>query len=183
MFFKKLKICTSGRKRKEAEAVKDGSSKISVCTCMYDMGCLCPQLIFLSSQVNPQNLPIIFHPVFSLSQFFLPVLFLFIFFKPCLYLWIRWVHSYTSRISTLRLDCTNYTSKLGNWISYSASGLERENTGIIVTDRDTPTLWCHRHSGPVFPIDKSRFMIWPPWLFSPPKRFISFISWETAVWG
>lgn len=103
--------------------------------------------------------------------------------KPCLYLWIRWAHSYTSRISTLRLDCTNYTSKLGNWISYSASGLERENTGIIVTDRDTPTLWCHRHSGPVFPIDKSRFMMWPPWLFSPRKRFISFISWETAVWG
>ncbi len=105
------------------------------------------------------------------------------FFKPCLYLWIRWVHSYTSRISTLRLDCTNYTSKLGNWISYSTSGLERENTGIIMTDKDTPTVWCHRHSGPVFPIDKSRFMMWPPWLFSSPKRFISFISWETAIWG
>ncbi len=111
------------------------------------------------------------------------VLFLLIVFKPCLYLWICWVHSYTSRISTLRLDCTNYTSKLGNWISYSASGLERENTGIIMTDRDTPTVWCHRHSGPVFPIDKSRFMMWPPWLFSSPKRFISFFSWETAIWG
>lgn len=118
------------------------------------------------------------------SSFFLYCFCLFS--KPCLYLWICWAHSYMSRISTLRLDCTNYTSKLGNWISYSASGLERENTGIIVTDRDTPTLWCHTHWGPVldrFPIDKSRFMMWSPWLFSPPKRFILFISWETAIWG
>ncbi len=136
----------------------------------------------LSSQVNPQNLPIVSILSFHNPNSFFCIVFV-NFFKPCLYLWICWVHSYTSRISTLRLDCTNYTSKLGNWISYSASGLERENTGIIMTDRDTPTVWRHRHSGPVFPIDKSRFMMWPPWLFSPPKWFISFISWETAIWG
>lgn len=115
------------------------------------------KLISLSSEVNPQPPYHFSIPILS------PILFLFIFFKPCLYLWIRWVHSYASRISTLRLDCTNYTSKLGNWISYSASGLERENTGITVTDRDTPTLWCQGLSGPVrdrFPIDKSGFIVW-----------------------
>lgn len=59
----------------EAEAVKEGGGKFSVCACMFDMGCLCPQRESLS--VCPRNLPII-----SPSQFFLPVLFLFIFLSP-----------------------------------------------------------------------------------------------------
>lgn len=150
-------------KKEEAEAVREGVSKFSVCTCMYDMGCLCLQRESLSvcplRWILETSLSFL-HPFFSLSQFFLPVLFLFIFLSPAC---IRWVHSYASRIPTLRFDCTNYTSKLGNWISYSASELERENTGIIVTDRDTPTLWCHGLSGPVkdrFPIDKSGFIVW-----------------------
>jgi len=33
---------------REAEAVKEGVSKFSVCACMYDMGCLCPQRESLS---------------------------------------------------------------------------------------------------------------------------------------